>query len=155
MRSVYRAGEVEKRLDQAAAARARDACAPPTNACSRRAPSASRSSPAGLPAMEHLYEEHAQLHRGARRRAAPARAVPRQPRRAGDHADAAAGPAGHRQDALRARGRAPAGHRAWASSAMSSLTAGWVLSGASAASGRARARARSSRRWSTAPTPTR
>jgi ATP-dependent Lon protease len=37
---------------------------------------------------------------------------------------------------------------------MSSLTAGWVLSGASS-SGRARGRARCSRRWSTASTPTR
>jgi stage III sporulation protein SpoIIIAA len=37
---------------------------------------------------------------------------------------------------------------------MSSMTAGWVLS-APPASGRARGRARSSRRWSTASTPTR
>ena len=37
---------------------------------------------------------------------------------------------------------------------MSSLTAGWVLS-ARRANGRARARARCSRRWSTASTPTR
>jgi replication-associated recombination protein RarA len=38
---------------------------------------------------------------------------------------------------------------------MSSLTAGWVLSRRQQRSGRARGRARCSRRWSTASTPTR
>ena len=53
----------------------------------------------------------AELQRRARRRATPARAVHRQPRRAGDGSDAAAGPAGHRQDPFRTRDRAAAGHR--------------------------------------------
>jgi ATP-dependent Lon protease len=87
--------------------------------------------PSGLPVMDHLYDELPNFSEVLDDVQAPARAVPGQPRRAGDHADAAAGPAGHRQDALRARGLAAAGHRHGLHLDEFSLTAGWVLSGAS------------------------
>ncbi len=52
-----------------------------------------------------------QLHRRAGRRQAPRRAGAGQPRWVGGHTHAAAGPAGHRQDAFRAPAGRAAGHR--------------------------------------------
>ena len=153
MRSVYRCDEVERRLDQAAAQGTRK----PARHLRAHARERARALPgqALRPAGDGPpVRRDAQLHRGARRREAPARAVPGQPRRARDHADAAAGPAGRRQDAFRAPAVAAARHRhGLRLDELAHRRLGAVA--AHRRNGRAHARARSSRPWSTASTPTR
>ena len=77
-----------------------------------------RTRPGSLPGQAQRRARHgravrtaAQFHRSARRRAAPCRAGAGQPRRPRSHADAAARPARHRQDALREEAGRVAGHR--------------------------------------------
>ena len=132
---------------------ARQAGARPANACSKRAPSASRSSPpvAGDgPPLRRL----AQLRRRARRHQAPAGPVRRQWRCARDHAAAAARPARCGQDALCARAFGAAGHR----NGLSVDELDDRRLGAQRRLEPVERRAppaRCSRRWSTASTPTR
>ena len=130
MRSVYRCDEVERRLTKL----------PPKDHESLRAtyermlekgPERFQVKPSGLPAMDHLYDELPNFHEvldDVKRQLAFVRG---QPRRARDHPAAAARPAGRGQDALRARGGSHLLGTGMGFVSMSSLTAGWVLSGAS------------------------
>ena len=114
MRSVYRCDDVERRLTKL----------PPKEHESLRAtyermlekgPERFQVKPSGLPVMDHLYDELPNFADVLDDVQAPARAVRGQPRRARDHAAAAARPARRRQDALRARAVACCSAPAWAS----------------------------------------
>ena len=91
-------------------------CAAPTSACSKRAPSASRSSRAALPAMDHLYDELPNFHEALDDVKRQIALCQDSARRARNHADAAARarPASARRTS---RARSPScSAPAWASS---------------------------------------
>ena len=153
MRSVYRVGDVEKRLDKLPA-REHENLRATYERMLEKGPERFQVKPSGLPAMDHLYDELPNFDEVLDDLKRQLVLCTRQPRRAGDHADAAAGPAGHRQDPFRAARVAAAGHRAGLHlDELADRRLGAQRS--RPANGRARGRARSSRRWSTAPTPTR
>jgi ATP-dependent Lon protease len=127
-------------------------CAPPTSACSK-GPERFQVKPAGLPAMDHLYDELPNFHEALDD-------LKRQIALVEDSRDALEitpmlllGPPGVGKTHF-AREVAQLLGTGMGFISMSALTAGWVLSGASS-QWKGRAPARSSRPWWTASTPTR
>ena len=115
MRSVYRLGDVEKRLDKLPP-REHETLRATYERMLEKGPERFQVKPSGLPAMDHLYDELPNFHEvldDVKRQLALCAG---QPRRARDHADAAARPAGRRQDAFRARACRSCWAPAWASS---------------------------------------
>jgi len=126
MRSVYRVDEVEKRLDKLPQ-REHETLRATYERMLERGPERFQVKPGSLPAMDHLYEElpnFTEVLDDVRRQLACATTAATRWRSRPCCCSASR----HRQDTFRARDLAPAG-TGMGFISMSSLTAGWVLSG--------------------------